>query len=138
MKNLALKWASCEPYIESILRIVAALLFMMSGTMKLFAFPVGMPPDGGTALFPSQTWIGGFLEFAGGIMLVLGLFTRPVAFLVAGEMAVAYFQFHAPAGFWPIVNGGGSAILYCFIWLHFSAAGGGAWSLDAWMDKKKG
>jgi len=81
--------------------------------------------------FPSQIWFGGFLEVVGGALLALGLFTRPVAFLLSGEMAVAYFQFHAPGGFWPVLNGGVSAALYCFVWLYFSAAGAGPWSLDA-------
>jgi putative oxidoreductase len=96
-----------------------------------FAFPVGMPPDGGTAPLFSQIGIGGVLEAFGGALLLLGLFTRPVAFLLSGEMAVAYFQFHFPKGFWSVVNGGGDAVLYCFVWLYFAAAGAGPWSLDA-------
>jgi putative oxidoreductase len=119
------------PPLQSVLRIVAALVFMQAGTMKLFAFPAGMPPNGGTASFPSQIWVGGFLEVVGGALLALGLFTRPVAFLLSGEMAVAYFQFHFPGGFWPVTNGGVAAALFCFVWLYFSAAGAGPWSLDA-------
>ena len=99
--------------------------------MKLLAFPIGMPPDGGTAQLMTQIWIGGVLEVFGGALLLLGLFTRPVAFILAGEMAVAYFQFHFPQGFWPNINGGMAAVLYCFVWLYFSAAGAGPWSLDA-------
>ena len=99
--------------------------------MKLFAFPIGMPPDNSTAQLISQVGLGGILETFGGALLLLGLFTRPVAFILAGEMAVAYFQFHAPQSFWPIVNNGVSAALYCFVWLYFSAAGPGPWSLDA-------
>ena len=118
-------------YLLGVLRIVAAFMFIQAGTMKLFAFPMGMPPDDSTAQFMSQVWIGGFLEVFGGAMILLGLFTRPVAFILAGEMAVAYFQFHAPQSFWTIVNGGGQAVLYCFLWLYFSAAGAGSWSLDA-------
>lgn len=114
----------------SVLRIVAAFMFVLAGTSKLFAFPVGMPPAGGTATPMTQIWIGAVLEVFGGGLLLLGLFTRPVAFLLAGEMAVAYFQFHGPKGFWPTVNGGVNAVLYCFVWLYFSAAGGGPWSLD--------
>jgi putative oxidoreductase len=129
--NLVAKWSSWAPELRSVLRIVAAFMFILAGTSKLFAFPVGMPPDGGTAEVMTQTWIGGVLEAFGGALLLLGLFTRPVAFLLAGEMAVAYFQFHAPNGFWPTVNGGVSAVLYCFIWLYLSAAGPGPWSLDA-------
>jgi putative oxidoreductase len=128
--NLARKWVTYEPYLRSVLRIAAAFMFMLAGTSKLFAFPVGMP-KGGTAHFPSQVWVGGALEVFGGALLLLGLFTRPVAFLLAGEMAVAYFQFHLPKSPWPTVNGGVSAALYCFIWLYFSAAGAGPWSLDA-------
>jgi putative oxidoreductase len=110
--------------------MVAAFMFMLAGTSKLFAFPVGMP-KGGTAHLMSQVGVGGILEAFGGLLLLLGLFTRPVAFLLAGEMAVAYFQFHFPKSFWPTVNGGVAAALYCFIWLYISAAGPGPWSLDA-------
>jgi putative oxidoreductase len=129
--NIVAKWKSWAPYLQSILRIVAALMFITFGTMKLFAFPVGMPPDNGTAKFLSQTWIGGVLEVVGGALMLLGLFTRPVAFILAGEMAVAYFQFHYPQSFWTVVNMGTPAVLYCFVWLYFSAAGAGPWSLDA-------
>jgi putative oxidoreductase len=125
------KWQACAPYFQSILRIVTALMFIMSGTMKLFAFPVGMPPDGSTAKLMSQTGIGGILEFFGGILMLIGLCTRPVAFVLAGEMAVAYFQFHNPTSPWPIINNGVPAVLYCFIFLYFSAAGAGPWSVDA-------
>ena len=106
--------------------------------MKLFAFPIGMPPNGGTASFPSQVWIGGPLEVVGGALLAVGLFTRPVAFVLSGMMAVAYFQFHFPGGFWPVVNGGTAAVLYCFVWLYFSAAGPGPWSIDAWRRRVSG
>lgn len=129
--SLVAKWSSWAPELRSVLRIVAAFMFILAGTSKLFAFPVGMPPDGGTAQVMTQTWFGGVLEAFGGALLLLGLFTRPVAFLLAGEMAVAYFQFHAPNSFWPTVNGGVAAVLYCFIWLYLSAAGPGPWSLDA-------
>jgi putative oxidoreductase len=129
--TLVAKWLASGPYLQAVLRIVAALMFMLAGTSKLFAFPVGMPPNGATATFPSQIWIGGALEVFGGVLIALGLFTRPVAFVLAGEMAVGYFQFHFPQGFWPTVNGGVPAVLYCFVWLYFSAAGAGPWSLDA-------
>ncbi|HET9952243.1 MAG TPA: DoxX family protein [Candidatus Eisenbacteria bacterium] len=125
------KWAALGPRLLSVLRIVAAFLFMQAGSMKLFAFPAGMPPDGSTATVMSQIWIGAVLEVFGGGLLLVGLFTRPVAFLLAGEMAVAYFQFHAPKGFWPVLNGGVPAALYSFVWLYVSAAGAGPWSLDA-------
>jgi putative oxidoreductase len=129
--NIVAKWKSWAPYLLSLLRIVAALLFIQFGTMKLFAFPVGMPPDNGTAKFLSEAWIAGVLEVFGGALMLLGLFTRPVAFILAGEMAVAYFQGHFPQSFWTVVNMGTPAVLYCFIWLYFSAAGAGPWSLDA-------
>jgi putative oxidoreductase len=120
-----------------VLRIVAAFMFIMPGTMKLFAFPVGVPPNNGTVPLMSQLGIGGALEVVGGSLLLIGLFTRPVAFLLSGEMAVAYFQFHFPKGFWPIVNNGMNAALYCFVWLYFSAAGAGPWSVDARRGKSR-
>lgn len=129
--NLITKWTNWAPQLLSMLRIVAAFMFILPGTMKLFAFPIGMPPDGNTAQLISQVGFGGILETFGGALLLVGLFTRPVAFILAGEMAVAYFQFHAPQSFWPIVNNGVNAALYCFVWLYFSAAGPGPWSLDA-------
>jgi len=125
------RWPAYAPYLLSILRIIAAFVFIPSGTMKLFGWPMGMPPDGGTATLMSQVGIGGLLEVVGGGLMLVGLFTRPVAFILSGEMAVAYFQFHAPQGFWPMMNGGIPAVLFCFIWLYFSAAGAGPWSLDA-------
>src|SRR6185503_7622762 len=102
------KWS---PIMLSILRIVAALLFMQHGSQKLF----GIPPSqqGGTVAMFSQLWVAGVLEFFGGLLILLGLFTRPVAFILAGQMAVAYFTAHAPRAFWPIQNGGELAVLYC-------------------------
>ena len=129
--SIAAKWISWAPQIKSILRIVAAAVFIVFGTMKVLAFPVGVPPNGGTVPVMSEAWIAGLLEMIGGGLLVLGLFTRPVAFILSGEMAVAYFQFHFPKSFWPQVSMGIPALLYCFIWLYFSAAGAGPWSLDA-------
>ena len=129
--SVVTRWTGWAPQILALLRIVAALIFITSGTMKVFAFPAGVPPDGGTVPLMSQAGIGGLLEVVGGGLLLLGLFTRPTAFILSGMMAVAYFQFHAPGGFWPTINGGIPAILYCFVWLYFSAAGPGAWSLDA-------
>ncbi len=104
--NLVAKWSAWGPRLQSVLRIVAAFMFMQAGTMKLFAFPAGVPPDGGTVPLMSQAGLAGILETFGGALLLLGLFTRPVAFLLAGEMAVAYFQFSFPQGFWPVLNGG--------------------------------
>jgi putative oxidoreductase len=119
-----------------LLRVVAALLFIQVGGLKLFGWFGGMPPGGGAAPFLSQAWIGGALEVFGGAAIMLGLFTRPVAFVLAGEMAVAYWQFHAPNGHWPIQNHGEPAVLFCFIYLYMAAHGGGEWSLDALVRRK--
>jgi len=124
------------PQFLSALRIIAAFMFMLAGTSKLFAFPVGMPAGATVPLF-SQIGIGGLLELVGGALLLVGLFTRSVAFVLAGEMAVAYFQFHFPKSFWPTVNQGVPAVLYCFVFLYFSAAGGGPWSIDALRRSRK-
>lgn len=129
------EWSAWAPRLRSVLRIVAAVMFILSGTMKLFAFPQGVPPDGGTVPLISQLGLGGILEVVGGGLMLVGLLTRPVAFLLSGMMAVAYFQFHFPGGFWPTTNGGIPAVLYCFVWLYFSAAGAGPWSLDARLGK---
>lgn len=124
-------WSGWAPQIKSLLRIVSAAILVTSGTTKLFAFPGGLPP-GVTVPVLSQTWIGAMLEVVGGTLLLIGLFTRPVAFVLSGMMAVAYFQFHAAeGGFWPTINQGIPAVLYCFICLYFSAAGAGPWSVDA-------
>ncbi len=128
------RWIALAPYLLSLLRIVAALMFMQAGTVKLFGWPVSMP-GGGSPPLMSQICIGAMLEFVGGALLLVGLFTRPVAFILSGEMAVAYFQFHYPRGFWPVVNEGQPAVLYCFIWLYMSARGAGPWSLDAMLRK---
>jgi putative oxidoreductase len=125
------RWSGWAPYLLSALRIVAAFLFMQFGTAKLFAFPGAVMPGGGTAPLASLAGIAGALEAFGGALLLVGLFTRPVAFLLSGEMAVAYFIGHAPQGFWPVLNQGHPAILFCFVWLYLSAAGAGPWSLDA-------
>ena len=112
----------------SITRMVTAASFMQHGAQKLFGLPAH--PSKVPVELISQLGLAGVLEFFGGLLLLLGLFTRPVAFLLAGEMAVAYFTVHAPKAFWPIVNGGELAILYCFLFLYLSMAGGGQWSLD--------
>ena len=134
MSRIGSRWAALSPELRSVLRIVAALMFLQSGTMKLFGWPLSMP-GGGTAPLMTQMGIGGVLEAVGGFLLLIGLLTRPVAFILSGEMAVAYFQFHFPQGFWPIVNQGQPAVLYCFIWLYFSAAGAGPWSVDALLGR---
>jgi len=118
----------------SALRIVAAFMFIAHGTMKLFSFPVAFP-YGEVELF-SQLGLAGILEVFGGLLLLIGLFTRPVAFVLSGTMAVAYFMAHAPKGFWPIVNGGELAALYCFTFLYIAAAGGGKWSVDCLRGRK--
>jgi putative oxidoreductase len=122
----------------SILRIFAAFLFIQHGTQKLFHLPASGPPGPAEpfTLF-SLTGIAGILEFFGGAMLLVGLLTRPVAFLLAGEMAVAYFKSHAPRAFLPIVNRGELAALFCFLFLYFSLAGAGAWSIDHWIRRRR-
>jgi putative oxidoreductase len=110
----------------SVLRIMAALLFLEHGTMKLLGFPAGSPP---AAMTPA--WYAGFFELIGGALLAIGLFSRPVAFILSGMTAVAYFMVHAPRGFFPLLNGGELAVLYCFVFLFLSFAGPGPWSLDA-------
>lgn len=125
------RWRSLAPSLRSVLRIVTAFLFMQVGTAKLFAFPGAIMPGGGTAPPGSLPGVAGILETFGGLLLLLGLFTRPVAFLLSGEMAVAYFYAHAPHGFWPVLNQGAPAALYAFLFLYLSAAGGGPWSIDA-------
>jgi putative oxidoreductase len=119
-----------------LLRIVAGLLFFQAGSLKLFGWFGGMP-GGGTAQLMSQVGIAGVLEVFGGILIMLGLATRPVAFILSGEMAVAYWQFHAPHGAWPILNQGQPAVLFCFIFLFMAAQGGGQWSLDALIRAKR-
>jgi putative oxidoreductase len=104
---------------------------MQFGSAKLLAFPAAIIPGGGTAPLYSIPGIVGLLELVGGAFLLLGLFTRPVAFLLSGEMAVAYFMGHAGNGFWPVLNGGSLAVMFAFVWLYFSAAGPGPWSIDA-------
>ena len=116
------------PYALAALRIVTALIFMAHGTQKLFGFPA--PPQSGQPPLLSLLGIGGVMELVGGILILLGLFTRPVAFLLAGEMAVAYWLFHFPRNFYPVLNGGDAAILYCFVFLLFVFTGPGAFSLD--------
>ena len=117
-------WA---PRVLSIVRIMVALLFLEHGTQKLLGFP-----PGGThpALF-TLSWVQGVIELVGGLLLVVGVFTRPVAFILSGNMAVAYFMAHAPQNFFPITNRGDAAILYCFIFFYIFFAGPGPWSLDA-------
>ncbi len=122
-----------------LLRIVAGLLFIETGGMILFGWFGGMPgqPPGHTLPLLSQLGVGGILEFFGGIAIVLGIVTRPVAFILSGMMAAAYWQFHAPQNPWPALNQGMPAILLCFIFLHLSAQGAGDWSLDALLRRRR-
>jgi len=127
--------ARYRPQALAVLRIVAGLIFMAHGTQKLLGFPAGADHVG-PELFTFM-WFGGLLELVGGALVALGLFTRPAAFIVSGEMAVAYWMFHAPNSFFPILNGGDAAILYCFVFLYIFVAGPGAWSLDAALGRKR-
>jgi putative oxidoreductase len=124
--------ANWTPRLLSMLRIVSAFLLMAHGTQKWLSFPVARES-------PTELWslsgIAGLLELVGGFLLLLGLFTRPVAFVLSGLMAFAYFIAHAPQGFWPIINRGELAALYCFVFLYLAAAGGGPWSVDRWRGK---
>lgn len=117
-----------SPRVLSILRIMAALLFMEHGLMKLLHFPAPQPgvPSPLPAILVAAAWI----EVVGGGLILLGLFTRAAAFVCSGEMAAGYFMFHAKQGFWPALNGGDAAILFCFVFLYLAFAGPGEWSLD--------
>ncbi len=136
MRTLLDKWQALAPYLRSILRIASAFTFMLHGTMKLFAFPAALGPGGMTVHMISQLGLAGILEAFGGLLMLLGLFARPVAFILAGEMAVAFFQVHFPRGFWPVLSGGELAFLYCFIWLYISTEGPGPWSLDSLIQRR--
>ena len=127
---------SLAPYLQSLLRITAALTFMTHGTQKLFAVPVVKPRE--TVELLSQAGLAGVLEVFGGLLMLVGLFTRPVAFILSGEMAVAYFQAHFPRAFWPVLNGGEPAYLFCFLFLFFAAAGAGPLSVDALLRRGRG
>jgi putative oxidoreductase len=126
---------SLEPHLRSLFRIMAAFTFSLHGWQKFFGAFGGI----GGARVPVTTMLGaaGVIETFGGALILLGLFTRPVAFLLSGEMAIGYFRTHAPRGFWPLLNGGELAVFYCFMFLWLSAAGPGPWSLDKLLRKKK-
>ncbi len=128
-ENLTTTWA---PRGLGVLRIMSAMLFMEHGTLKILGFPASDKP---APELLSLGGIAGVFELFGGALLILGLFTRPVAFLLSGVMAFAYFIAHAPRSFFPVLNGGDAAILYCFVFLYFAFAGGGAWSIDAFRAK---
>jgi putative oxidoreductase len=135
MKKLMNKDQSVD-YAVLLLRIVAGVMFFQAGGMKLFGW-FNLMPGGGTVPLLSEAGIGGILELFGGAAIVLGILTRPIAFVLSGEMAVAYWQFHAPGGTWPIQNQGQPAVLYCFIFLFLSAYGAGRWSIDAFIHRFK-
>jgi putative oxidoreductase len=129
MPDVATLRFTWEARMFSILRIVVGLLYMEHGLAKILDFP-HLPNHLPYAPFTLSPGLQGLLELAGGLLLALGLFTRTVAFVLAGNMAVAYFLVHAPRGFFPLLNGGELAIVYCFVFLYFWVAGGGEWSLD--------
>lgn len=122
--------------ILSVLRVVVAALFIEHGLQKLFGIPAGTTPRPPVALM-SQMGLAGVLETFGGLAILLGLFTRPIAFLLCGEMAVAYFQAHFPRSFYPIINGGEVVVLFCFIFLYFVFVGAGVWSIDAMIARSR-
>ncbi len=125
--TFAADWA---PRVLSVVRIAVALLLVEHGSQKLFGFPTPNPATGGMPAAFSLIWYAAVLEFFGGLLLLVGLVTRPVAFVLSGEMAFAYWMAHAPRSPFPVLNGGDAAILFCFIFLLLAASGGGAWSLD--------
>jgi putative oxidoreductase len=122
------------PYVLSIVRIVAGLLFLEHGMSRLFGFPSPIPTPHPLTLY----WFAGCIELSGGFLITLGLLARPAAFIMSGEMAFAYFLSHAPRGFFPILNAGDPAILYCFVFFYLVFAGPGPWSLDAllWRNRR--
>ena len=121
-----------RPYVLSILRIMVGLLFLEHGLSKVFGFP----PHGHIPVFPDMEWFAGRIELVGGSLVALGLFTRPAAFIVSGEMAIGYFLYDAPRGFFPLLNRGDSVVLYCFVFLYLVFAGAGPLSLDALLWRK--
>ncbi len=132
---MSARFSSYAPAMLSILRIVAALIFLEHGTQKLLGFPPGGPPNPPAAM--TLLWFAGMIEMIPGALLALGLYTRTAAFLAAGEMAFAYWIGHAPHGFFPVDNGGDAAILYCFVFLYVLCAGPGPWSLDAMLGPRQ-
>ena len=136
--DITSRWRSLAPQFLSILRIITGAFFILYGTTKLFAWPAAVMPGGGTAPFASLAWFAGAIELVGGVFILLGLFTRTVAFILSGEMAVAYWQFHAPQSVFPSTNMGAPAIMYCFFFLYLVFAGAGPWSLDALIARRRG
>jgi putative oxidoreductase len=130
MEALGQAWA---PMLLSVMRIMSGLLLLQHGTRKLLQFPAAQP----NFVLNSMPGYAGCLELVGGLLLIIGLFTRPVAFILSGMCAVAYFYAHAPRGFYPTLNAGELAVLYCFAFLYMAAAGGGPWSVDAVLKNRK-
>ncbi|HEY1240170.1 MAG TPA: DoxX family protein [Bryobacteraceae bacterium] len=126
--------STLEPHLRSLLRIIAAFTFSLHGWQKFFGLFGGI--GGGRPPLTSMLGVAGILETFGGALILLGFCTRPVAFLLSGEMAIGYFRTHAPRSFWPLLNGGEITVLYCFLFLWLSAAGPGPWSLDKLLRKK--
>ncbi len=126
-----------EPYLRSVLRIIAGFMFSLHGFQKLFGLFGGLGGAGAKVHFFSLLWLAGFLETFGGLLILLGLLTTPVALVLCGEMAVAYFKQHFPGGFFPIQNRGELAVLYCFVFLYLFSAGAGPLSLDAVIFRRR-
>ncbi|HYJ45418.1 MAG TPA: DoxX family protein [Pyrinomonadaceae bacterium] len=159
MDSLNSFFAQWSPRVLSVLRIVVAFLFIAHGSQKLFGYPSAPPPPqpqpqqsaqpagppppqpqtapAAAPKLPPLMMVAGVLETFGGLLVLLGLFTRPIAFILSGEMAVAYFMQHAPNSFWPLLNKGEAAVLFCFIFLYLAVAGGGLWSLDSLLKRNK-
>jgi putative oxidoreductase len=133
LTRLKLLW---EPRLLSLTRIMLGLLFLEHGTAKVLGFP-HQPTHQAFVLWTLNPGAQGLIELIGGLLFAFGLFTRPVAFLLAGDVAVAYFMAHAPRGFFPLLNGGELAIVYCFVFLYYWAAGGGEWSLDRLLGRDR-
>ena len=139
MANLDSFHTSWTPRLLSVLRIILGFMMIQHGAQKLFGVlpQPGMPAPGTFSLL-SLMGVAGVIEFFGGLLILLGLFTRPAAFILSGLMAVAYFVAHAPGGFWPVLNHGELAVVYCFVFLYLAAAGGGEWSLDRLLRRGAG
>lgn len=135
MPDLYARLTNFSPHVLGILRIVAAYIFLLHGAQKLFSFPAPSPM--GEPALLSLMGFAGVLEFFGGLLLLVGLFTRPVAFILSGQMAFAYFMAHAPQSFWPLLNGGDAAILYCFVFLFLVTAGPGRFAIDNLMGNER-
>jgi putative oxidoreductase len=137
MSNLERLAIRAAPHLLSLLRIMAALLLLQHGTQKLLGFPP-MPPGRSAPELLTLIWFAGVIELVGGALLAIGLFSRTTAFILSGELAFAYWIGHAPRGFFPILNAGELAALYCFVFLYLAAAGPGSWSVDRLLSDRAG